>query len=293
MADLLAPHGSIEALAAPPRFGDGLLVTSYPEDRVRLRALLAQRLIELGITAEPEPLETIHERLRPEQMLAGQSLLDGPTIQGEPRLRAAYRSVVAFLAREILAEDVVFEANPPLRFHFPMPMSDRLRGADGLVLTHHSDVMGGDPIDQINGWLPLTDCDATATLQYVPFATSQAALRRFALVLGNDPERLARSRYRFFDEMNADESVRQPIISASRPLVMRRGQVALFDARLIHGTAENVEPTTRISIDFRLLPTGIYDQMAPRWAANTTQRSSRWAKPLRGEFYDESSAYDL
>ncbi len=291
MADLLAPSGFLHALASPPNIPDGLLVTRYPEERIGLRLILTTLLKELGLCDEPEPLETLHERLRPEQMLAGQSLLNGPTIQSEPLLRSAYRALVSFIARNVVGTDVVFEANPPLRFHFPMPMSDRLRAPDGRMLTHHSDVMGGDPIDQINGWLPLTDCDLSATLLYVPFEASRAALESFAREL-ESPEKLATSRYRFFEELSRRESVREPILDASRPLAMSHGEVALFDARLIHGTAENVEATTRVSIDFRLLPVTVYDKLVPEWTAHHG-RSSRWAKPLMGEFYDESPAYEV
>ncbi len=293
MADFLAPEGTGLALARPPIVSDGLLTISYPVDEFDLRRAVSDRLIDLGITAVPEPLETIHHRLPPAKQLEGQTLAGAPTIKSDSTLQALYRSLVRFLAREVLREDVVFEANPPLRFHFPMPMPDRLRAADGIMLTHHSDIMGGDPIDQINGWIPLTDCDLTAALQYVSFSTSRDCLQRFALALGNDPKQLAQSRYRFFDELLSDTSMRQRVLDEARPLRMKYGEVALFDARLIHGTAENVEDVTRVSIDFRLLPMRVYEELAPRWVAHGNQRSSRWAEPLIGQFYDELRAYEL
>ena len=294
MVDVLSPDDTGRALARPPTITpDGLVATTYPVAEIDLRRALSQRLIELGITDIPEPLETIHHRLPPAKQLEGQSLAGAPTIMSDPTLRALYRSLVKYLAREVLRQDVVFEANPPLRFHFPMRMPDRLRAADGTMLTHHSDIMGGDPVDQINGWLPLTDCDLSATLQFVPFATSQHCLQRFLLELDNDPTQLAQSRYRFFDKLVSDSSMRRQVVSETRPMRTKYGEVVLFDARLIHGTAENVEDTTRVSIDFRLLPVVVYDELAPRWREHSTERSSRWAQPLMGQFYDEVRAYEL
>jgi hypothetical protein len=279
-------------LARPPWRRDGLLVISYPKDLVDIRGELARSLVERDVTA-PLPFESLHRRVRPEDKLPVQGLAGAPTIQTDTRLRSVYHTFIKYLAREILQFDVVFEANPPLRFHFPMRMPDRFRSAEGILLTHHSDLLGGDPFDQINGWLPLTDCRATSALQVVPFAQSQQILFSFATRLDFDAAMFAKGRTLFYEALCEDQELQDEMLRNSRPLDIDYGEVALFDSRLIHATAENIEDITRISIDFRLLPMDAYEVLARRWAEEDRLPSARWKDPLKGGFYDERSAYEL
>jgi phytanoyl-CoA dioxygenase PhyH len=281
------------ALEEDPSVPDGLAFVHYSSKLSDLRAHVAQGLVDRGICSEPLPLETLHLRIAPDQQQPGQGLIGAPTIQSEPALRDAYHALVGWLARHVLKFDVVFEANPPIRFHWPIPMPDRFRSPDGTLLCHHSDIMGGDPLEQVNGWLPLTDCRSTNALQYVPFSRSLELLRRFAATLSFDFDELAQSRTRFYEELCADPGFRDDLLASSMPLEIDYGTVAIFDARVIHGTAENNELTTRVSIDFRLLPVHVYDGLAKKWAAGDKSPNSRWQEPLKGGFYDESSAYEV
>lgn len=280
-------------LEREPCLTDGLSLIAYTPEVTDIRAQIAAALIDLGITSEPLPFETLHERVRPEDQQPGQGLLGAPTIQNDPAIRDSYLKLVRWLAREVLGFDVVFEANPPIRFHWPMQMPDRFRSPEGTLLCHHSDIMGGDPIEQLNGWLPLTDCRRTNALAYIPFIASQRLLIRFASRLGFDLRQLAQSRHRFYEELCTDGPFRKELLETAKPLEMDYGTVAIFDARLIHGTTENVEDATRVSIDFRLLPVTAYEVLARAWANGEKPPSSRWADPLKGGFYDERSAFEL
>jgi hypothetical protein len=281
------------ALNRDPSVPDGLLRIPFDSELIDIRAKIARTLIEHGVTAEPLPFETLHRRIEPGHQQQGQGLAGAPTIQSEPALRKPYLKLVTWLAREVLKFDVVFEANPPLRFHWPMPMPDRFRSPEGTLLCHHSDIMGGDPIEQLNGWLPLTTCRSTNALQYIPFTQSQVLLRRFAERFNLGIAELLQSRTRFYEELYANQPYRNELMQSALALEIDYGEVAIFDARLIHGTAENVEETTRVSIDFRLLPVSDYQVLAKAWAEGNKPPNSRWAEPLKGGFYDESSAYEL
>jgi hypothetical protein len=268
-------------------------MVQYPLDRIDVRGEVVRALFEQGVAAELMPLETMHKRVRAEDKLPVQGLIGAPTILSDSRLRTAYQALIKYLAREVLQFDVVFETNPPIRFHFPGRMPDRFRSPSGALLTHHSDLLGGDPFDQINGWLPLTDCRGTSTLQIVSFSQSQHMLARFADRIEFDAARFAQSRIAFYETICEDQAFEAELLQSSQPLDIDYGKVALFDGRLIHATAENMEDITRVSIDFRLLPIEGYEALARHWTIGEQLSSARWRDPLKGGFYDDRSAYEL
>src|SRR4029453_11166797 len=139
-------------------------------------------------------------------------MIGTPTSHTAPELQEAYLRLVRYLAREVLGFDVVFQDNPSLRFHFPLPMTDGFRGPDGRILSHHWDVLSGDPIEQINCWLPLTRSSGSNTLQYVDWELSQRVLLRFAEGLGFERQQLGQSRVRFFEYLCADPALQHEIL---------------------------------------------------------------------------------
>jgi len=288
-----ARHGLRAALAQRPSIAGGLSCASYPADLIDFRPVVARALVAQGLTTEPLPFETLHERVARSQQVPVRGLLGLPSIRSEPELTKIYHRLVAYLARKVFGFDLVFEAAPTLRFHFPMTLPDDYRSSDGTLLTHHSDTLFCDPFDQINCWLPLTSCRATEALQYLPFAKSQELLLEFAAGLGFDERRYGEGRAPFFERLCSDASFRDHAIRDCRPLAIDFGDVALFDARLVHATAENVENATRVSIDFRLLPAPSYEALARRIEQGEQPPSFGWKRPLKGDYYHECSAYEL
>ena len=98
--------------------------------------------MDRGFTTAPLPFETVHERLSAELDTTRPGLAHtlSTRLHGAPQeLRAAYLELVAFLAREVVGVDVVFEADPAVRFHVPGPMPERYRARDDhRLLTHHN-----------------------------------------------------------------------------------------------------------------------------------------------------------
>jgi ectoine hydroxylase-related dioxygenase (phytanoyl-CoA dioxygenase family) len=242
---------------------------------------------------DPLPLETLHERVRPEflrNMHALQGLL---STQTSPELRTAYRRLVQYLAHEVLGYDVVFEEHPSFRFHFPLPLGDEFRVSGGMVLAHHSDVLYGDSPQQINCWVPVTHCRGTNAPQCAPWELSQSVLLRFAAALGFDQKVFGESRLRFFEYLRADVALQDELFTRCRPLEIDYGEVAMFDARLVHATAENTEHATRMSFDFRLLSIPTWEKQVERFARGLlTPWYPGWV-PWKGSHYSAQTAFEL
>lgn len=286
-----------QALQRPSPFPGGFHRVAYPTDRFDLRAAAAQHVAVRDYTETPLPLDDLHLRVPQEAQLTEEGPLGAVSTNVNdtvPSLAHAYRGLIRYLAREVLGFDVVFEKNPFLRFHFPVRMPERYRSAQGTILAHHSDTMLGDYFEQINCWLPLSNCYGTNTLQCATLGTSVEILSDFAAELGFDAEAYATSRQRFFEKLLADEALQERVLQSCSPLETNYGEVVMFDPRIVHGTAENIENGTRVSIDFRLLPLDVYEAYA-RHFAESGQEPPEFdgMQLLKGGYYDERTAFEL
>lgn len=285
-------------LHAIPQLAEPLTRVPVPVDDIDLRTPAALHLLDGGFTVEPFPFETLHERLRDHLTLGDAEL--GRTlsarIAGSPaELGEAYRELIAFIARDVLGFDVVFEAQPVLRFHPPGPMMDRYRcHADGGMLAFHSDLMLGDRFEQLNCWLPLTTSTRSNGLQHLPLESSIGVLEQFIALEQLDIFSLPSSREQFFRCLDTDDELRALVRDNVRSLETDYGGLWVFDPRIIHGTAENREQTTRVSIDFRLLPKDAYDRHRADVAQGDETECFFGGVPmLRGHFYDGRTAFAL
>jgi hypothetical protein len=258
-----------------------------------IRERIADALREAGVIDEPLPFESFHQRVRPECVLPLQELAGAPSVQATPSIQRAYQRLVKMVARELLRFDVVFEANPFLRFHVPATMPLRYRSAAGLLLAHHNDILVGDPFEQINCWLPLTRCWGTGAFHISTLEESQPLLRRFAAADGLDAASFIGSRPRFYEMLATDKAFQDAVVGICKPLEIDYGELLVFDPRVLHATTENFEDYTRISIDFRLVPLPAYEERARRWQASGAAATANGPAPLRGGFYDERTAFEL
>ena len=135
--------------------------------------------------------------------------------------------------------------------------------------------------------------DGLCHCQYAPWDLSQQILVRFAAGLGFDLKQLGQSRVRFFDYLCADPALQADVLSSCRPLEIDYGEVAMFDARLLHATEENSEATTRISLDFRLLSIPAWEKQVERFEENQIAPCYPWQEPHKGRFYDTRTAFEL
>lgn len=287
--------GLKEALNRPTSvfLGDGLRRVRYPTDRIDLLSEVREHVVSCGLES-PLALEDLHHRMRPEDQNQANRYLTtnlNKTIVGIARV---YRDLVRYIAREVLGFDVVFEASPPLRFHFPIQMPDRFRAKDGTLIAYHTDTLVGDYFEGINCWVPLTRCFGTCALQGAPLADSISILNRFASELDFDETTYFTGRERFYQKLHSDDSLQKSVLQSCRPLEADYGEFLMFDPRIIHGTAENVEDTTRVSLDFRLVPLKAYEAiMRGLEVSRDTALEFSGMASVRGSFYDQQTGFEL
>ena len=285
-----------EVLERPPSLRPPLRRITYDLGRMDLRPLVAAH-VERVWPGTALPLETLHRRIPLEYQLPrddGPNVLNTEIADLPECFGSTYRRLVKDLAARVLGFDVVFERSPPLRFHFPVALPDRYRSRAGHDLSHHSDTVFGDPFEQINCWLPLTNCAASSTLQVLDFEPSLALLRAFADHLGGDAQRFADSRQQLFEFLDAEPAWQRLVVEETRPVPARVGELLLFDTRTVHGTAHNVEDATRVSIDFRVVATRDYDALHRRLAElGRPVPLADGELTVRGELYDERTAAEV
>lgn len=243
------------------------------------------------------PLETLHRQLPlNSQRPVGDSLNQYCVYLNETneKLVDAYYQFIKYMSNELIRFDFVFEANPMLRFHFPIKLPDRFRSSEGKIMAHHSDTLLNSPFEEINCWLPLTNCEGSASLQIADFETSKIILDIFSKGIDYNMDRYSAGRMEFFNKLNDDKKFQQQVIDACRPLAIDYGNIILFDSRTIHGTAENDTDFTRVSIDFRIIPVDHYERIAANHHQFGNKVSSFEGVPImKGGFYHELTAREL
>lgn len=272
---------------------DGVRRVPFATDQITIRDRIADALREGGIIDEPLPFESFHRRVRREHLLPLQELAGAPSVQGNPAIREAYQQLVKFVALEVLHFDVVFEANPFLRFHVPATMPLRYRSKDGKLLTHHNDILVGDPFEQVNCWLPLTRCRGTGAFHISTLEQSTPLLLRFAAERGLDATTFIGSRPLFYEMLATDQAFQDEVVGICVPIEVDYGELVIFDPRVLHATTENFDDWTRISIDFRLVPLPTYEERAARYLGSGQPPATGGPAPLKGSFYDERTAFEL
>jgi ectoine hydroxylase-related dioxygenase (phytanoyl-CoA dioxygenase family) len=204
--------------------------------------------------------------------------------------QSTYFQLIKFLVQSVLHFDCFFQTVPNVRFHFPQPFHNSFRDENGHLLAHHSDTMLGHPFEEINCWLPLTDCYGSNTLQLAPLRDSVAFLEALCKDFNFDSQVYHRyGRQLFYDRLLRDLDYRQSVLNSCSPVVLSPGELILFDSRCIHATAENEESFTRISLDFRLIPVSVYASIDRVY--RSAGKSGRAF--VRGDVFYQESANEL
>ncbi len=243
------------------------------------------------------PLEKLHKQLP----ICSQKPLDDKLnpfslylSETSEQMVEAYYQYIKYMRHELVHFDFVFEANPTLRFHFPVKLPDRFRSSEGTILAYHSDTLLDSPFEEINCWLPLTNCEGNASLLIADFEISKKVLGEFCKEINYDSERYLAGRMDFFNKLNCDKQFQTLVIEACRPLSIDYGNIILFDSRTIHGTAENDTDFTRVSIDFRIIPVDQYEHIKAGYhQAGSSIPCFEGMPIMKGGFYHELTAGEL
>lgn len=259
-----------EALFRPSAVDEttGTRIWSYPLQRFDLAAEITRVLLERELIPEPVPLEELHqfvtldEQKRDENFM---SKLSSTFYETLPALQNLYLQFVKYLADDVFGEELLFQRHPSIRFHFPMRegmFSNRSRTRDGELLWHHSDVIYGHPFEEINCWLPLTECVGSNALSMGSLARGRETLADLACQLDYDEVAFhERGHEHLFARLDADVPYRRAVVDDCKPVIISPGSLLCFDPRCIHSTLENRENKTRVSVDFRVVPVRAYRRM--------------------------------
>lgn len=256
------------------------------EDTGLIEAVQA-RLIRSEFVRERVPLAELHRHVPAEAARLNEHYTNAVSrafYAPDEGVTGAYHALLARIVRDVFPRDFLFQAQPILRFHFPVPFPEGLRGADGRPRQIHSDLLGGHPADMIQGWIALTDCEGATALQCAPRSESIALLRRYRDALGAGDPPFSDSLRHFYRYMDRVPEFGRAVEDMCRPVSMRAGDALFFDPRCLHGGAENTTGRTRVSLDFRLLPV---EAEGSTLAAAATPAARRFC---RGEVLHAASA---
>ncbi len=193
--------------------------------RERVVALAASYLGSEQVSDDAAFLNTIHERVAPEDLNALRlHVFEG--MNKEPWFRAAYFS----LARRIIEQLVGNELAMQLRVN----LSVQLPNDDSSLLPIHADVWNGDSPYEIVLWLPMVDCFDTKSMYILPRGASERHHRTFTDAMGRSSGDLF-------------EAVRPELDWLS----IKFGQACIFSQNLMHGNIVNGEGETRWSMNCR------------------------------------------
>ncbi|MBX3177012.1 MAG: phytanoyl-CoA dioxygenase family protein [Candidatus Hydrogenedentes bacterium] len=245
------------------------------------------RLIHSGFVRERVPLAALHRHVPAEAAQLNEHYTNAVSrafYAPCDGVTGAYHALLARIARDVFPRDFLFQAQPIVRFHFPVPFPEGLRGADGQPRQIHSDLLGGHPAEMIQGWVALTDCEGSAALQCAPRGESIALLREYKDALGAGDPPFCDSLRHFYRYADRVPEFGRAVEGVCRPVSMRAGDALFFDPRCLHGGAENTTGRTRVSLDFRLLPV---EAEGATLAAAATPAARRFC---RGEVFHAASA---
>jgi ectoine hydroxylase-related dioxygenase (phytanoyl-CoA dioxygenase family) len=282
-------------LSKPSILPGGFQQIIYPLEQFNLRLELINLLIEKKIIPQPVALEELHLYIEKEQQVAdpndGLNNISKLFYKTNQQFQHVYFKFIKYIAQNLLDFDFIFQETPTIRFHFPNCLSKSIhRSEDGIIIGHHNDPMLGHPFEEINCWLPLTQCYRTNTLQLVSLKDSIALLNHFCKDFDFQEEVYhSVGRAKFFDKLVLDENFREQVVRKTFPVVTKPGEIILFDSRCIHTPADNLENSSRISMDFRLIPLHVYETITRTY--KSAGRSGRLF--VRGDVFYSKSALEL
>ena len=258
-----------------------------------LRQEITELLIAKEFLRREIPLEQLHLHIVRECQVNDDQFLNEVTkafYETSDRFIDIYQQIIKHISHVNLKHDVLFQATPTIRFHFPVELPEKMRTPNGQLITHHVDSMIGHPLEEINCWLPLTKCYGSNALSLGSLNTGIDILNRVGQEVEFDEvEYHRRGRTIFKDLMVSNEYARDAVMSDCQPVPMEYGHALLFDSRCLHATMENNEEQTRVSLDFRFIDVAKYKNLPHVY--HSLGRTDRTF--TRGGIYHQKSAWEL
>lgn len=249
----------------------------YPFAHHIRRMLVAKRLLSAAQEASLSALEDLHRVLPPDVMNLDASEINEVSRQFYEQDREFLDTYERFYRDEIRARvtdgsDFLFQSTPTIRFHFPNQTGFKWSPR------FHTDVMLGHPPQEVNLWLPVTRTFGSNTMRLAGLADSLRILEGVAL----DFREFAR-------RVQEDPGMQADCHAVSTPVSLDYGRYVAFDSRCLHATQENKTDSTRISLDFRVLPLEDYRGLTVKYRG-TGRRQMLFEQ---GHYYDARSSAQL
>jgi len=263
---------------------------SCPEIVTPLRTEITNLLIERGFTKKPLPLEKLHlnvDKQFQEVTDDGINKVAQSLYETNLAFQEAYFQLMKYLASK-LGFDFIFQTVPTFRFNFPGLIPDWLQTPQG-PRNHHTDTMLGYPFEEINVWVPFSRSYGTNAMFLSSIQDGLDILKIFCEDLNLDADRYHNSRKLFVKKMKSDGDFSQKVGEICPPVEMEFGEILYFDPRCLHGANDNQEKHTRVSMDFRIIPTTLYEKMTQKYRSQG--RSGRMF--MKGDIFYEKSALEV
>jgi hypothetical protein len=249
----------------------------YPFAEHIRRMLVDKGLLDASHARSLDRLENLHKVLAPDFKNLDASEINEVTRRFYEQDRAFLDTYERFYKEVIRGQvteglDFLFQSTPTIRFHFPNQQGFNWRPR------FHTDVMLGHPPQEINLWMPVTRTFDTNTMRLAGLADS----RRIFEGVGLDFKEFARL-------VQEDDAMATECHTVSRPVCLEYGEFVAFDSRCLHATQENKTDSTRISLDFRVLPLDDYRGLTVSYRG-TGRRQMLFQQ---GHYYDGRTSADL
>lgn len=252
-------------------------VAAFPfADHIR-RMLIDKRIVDRSQAQSLGALENLHRILGPDMKNLDTSEINEVTRRFYEQDQEFLDTYERFYKKVIRGhvtdgEDFLFQSTPTIRFHFPNQQGFNWRPR------YHTDVMLGHPPQEVNLWLPITRTFDTNTMRLAGLKKSLEVFEGVRL----DFKEFARL-------VQEDEGTQKLCSEVSQPVCLEYGEFIAFDCRCLHATQENMTDTTRISLDFRVLPLDAYRGLTVEYRG-TGRRQMLFRQ---GHYYDARTSADL
>lgn len=196
-----------------------------------------------------------------------------------------YELLIKEIAQTIVAFDFLFQKQPIVRFHFPERFPNSKITHSGWAHDLHSDLLGGHPPNMIQFWIPLVECNHSNTLHLSDRTRGKEILEK--VYAENATHQGSNLLSHFAKKIDKDVDFQQWVKNSCNPILLDLGQILVFDPHCIHGPIENKESTTRVSIDFRIIPLPKNEKnLSPAWI-------DQYPRFIRGDIMHSQSAGEL
>ena len=282
-------------LDRPSLVETGFRRLTYPHQEFLFVAEVTRMLVEKGIVNNAVSLEELHKHIPPKDQVVNAHYMNNVVDQfyeTSTRFRELYFGLIKYIHREYFQYDFIFQAIPNFRFHFPVHFGEAFRNKrnkDGVFLGQHSDTMLGHSFEEVNFWLPLTECRASNALHMSDLASGIQVIGRVFDDIGWDSDVYhTAGREHFHKRLFSDDDFQSLVVRSTKPVDMKVGEFIAFDPRCLHGPAENTEGRTRVSLDFRIIPLHRYEHAKHYRSQGKSKR-----KFVRGDVFFQVSASEL